>query len=182
MNKSSIITYSSAITLLITTAHLSASLLTIETEAQFEAQVVNNPKPVVVKFAGTWCSVCAEVKEPFAQLAQEPQYAAIDFAQVDVDQLGTVSDRYDISAVPTFIFFQNGQKKLQEVGVKDMATFKDNLDTSLKKAFGQTEPADSALKRANNEPSLLGTVVASLKSAYNSMVGAVSSAWNKLIS
>jgi len=177
--------YSSIIASLFSFAYASGALITVETEAQYEAQVLNNPRPVVVKFAASWCSVCSEVKEPFAQLAQEKEFENIVFAKVDIDQLAAISDRYDINAVPTFIFFQNGQKKLQEAGVKEMKKFKDTMNANIIKAFGddnRTQDIPGSLKRADNESTLLGTMVASLKSAYNSVAGAVSSVWTRLVS
>lgn len=169
---------------LLSSITLNASLITIQTEAQFDADVLNNPKPVVAKFAGSWCSVCAEIAEPFAQVAQDPEYKDIVFAHIDVGEIPAMNDRYDIVAIPTFIFFKNGQKKLQEVGVKEINKFKETLRANIKTAFesDDTQLPDASLKRAENKQSFLGTVVASVKSAYDSMCGAVSSLWNRLVS
>lgn len=163
---------------------LNASLITIQSEAQYDADVLANPRPVVVKFAASWCSVCQEVKEPFTQVAAEEEFQNIVFAQVDIDQLSAVCDRYDLQAVPTIMFFQSGQKKFQEIGVKDMRKFKEKLRNDINNVFGRDHGKpefDASLKHAANQ-SIFGTVVASLKSAYDSMVGAVSSLWNRIVS
>lgn len=174
-----------AILPLIINVSLHATLITIKSEAQFDTDVLNNPKPVVAKFAGSWCSVCSEVAEPFAQIADEPAYKDIVFAHIDLGELPAMTDKYDIVAIPTFIFFKNGQKKLQEVGVKDMNKFKETLRSNIEKAFSndqENNSSDASLKRAENKQSFFETVVASLKSAYDSMCGTVSSMWNRLVS
>ncbi len=52
------------------------------------------------------------------------------FYKVDVDELPDVSEAYDVSAMPTFIVFKNGQKVGQVVGANPAA-----VETEIKRAL-----------------------------------------------
>lgn len=66
-------------------------------------------KLVVVDFSATWCGPCRAAAPLFKQLAEEHQEAAV-FLSVDVDHSQDVAAKEDISSIPTFIFFREGDR------------------------------------------------------------------------
>jgi thioredoxin 1 len=62
--------------------------------------------PVVIDFFATWCGPCKKIAPIFEQLAQV--YPSIVFLKVDVDISGEVAEKFEIQAMPTFLFVKDG--------------------------------------------------------------------------
>ena len=78
---------------------------------EFE-EVIANGK-VLVDFFATWCGPCRMLAPVLEELSEEVD--DITIVKVDVDQDGALAQRFGIMAVPTMIYFENGQvvKQLQ---------------------------------------------------------------------
>ncbi|KAL3514689.1 hypothetical protein ACH5RR_027406 [Cinchona calisaya] len=63
-------------------------------------------KLVVAFFTSTCSNDCISITPVVAQYAGE--YPRVMFLKVDVDELKNVADTYQVSKVPTFIFFKEG--------------------------------------------------------------------------
>ncbi|KAH8552093.1 thioredoxin [Umbelopsis sp. PMI_123] len=77
-------------------------------------QLINGDKPVAVDFYAQWCGPCKIISPKFEKLAEK--FANIIFAKVDVDEGTDIAEEYSIRAMPTFIFFANGEKRDEVVG------------------------------------------------------------------
>jgi len=67
---------------------------------------------VVVDFYADWCPPCRAIAPVFSELADAHALSGqLAFAKVNVDHVGDVAGRYGVSAMPTFMFFQNGAPK-----------------------------------------------------------------------
>ncbi|AOA64704.1 Cytoplasmic thioredoxin isoenzyme 1 [Komagataella phaffii CBS 7435] len=62
---------------------------------------------VLVDFFATWCGPCKMIAPVLDKFSKE--YEQVTFYKVDVDKLSEVAARFEISAMPTFLFFQNGE-------------------------------------------------------------------------
>lgn len=71
-------------------------------------------KIVIVDFYADWCGPCKMIKPKFESFSQT--YTNIVAVKVDVDEAGDVAEKYDISAMPTFIVLKNGEKVDEMVG------------------------------------------------------------------
>lgn len=81
----------------------------------FEAEVVNSDKPVLLDFWADWCPPCKMVKPIIESLAEEYK-DKIKVAKVDVDAEKELAERFNISSIPTMIVFNNGEMVKQQVG------------------------------------------------------------------
>jgi len=63
---------------------------------------------VVVHFTASWCGPCKRIAPVFAELAAE--YSHNLFLDVDVDECPQTANDNKVQAMPTFMFFKNGQK------------------------------------------------------------------------
>ncbi|XP_033918468.1 glutaredoxin-3 [Melopsittacus undulatus] len=68
----------------------------------------NERSLVVVHFWAPWAPQCAQMNDVMAVLAKE--HTQVAFAKLEAEAVPEVSEKYEISSVPTFLFFKNSQK------------------------------------------------------------------------
>ncbi|MGW5657833.1 thioredoxin family protein [Streptomyces humi] len=90
-------------------------MIKVTSAEQFNTLLETHQK-VVVDFMAVWCGPCKLIKPEFERLSTEPEYRAIRFAVIDVDQVPDVSEKAGIRAMPTFQTFENGEKKGELLG------------------------------------------------------------------
>lgn len=79
------------------------TILNLKTKEEFEGSVKGL---AAVHFWASWCDPCKQMDAIFAQLAAEnPQ---TNFIRVEAEEAVDISEAYDVSAVPFFLFFKNG--------------------------------------------------------------------------
>lgn len=77
----------------------------IKSVAQFDAEKESGK--VLVDFYATWCNPCRMLAPIVAQVAEEnPDLKVL---KVDVDQVGDLASRYQISSIPTLLLFKDGK-------------------------------------------------------------------------
>ncbi|GAB4512717.1 MAG: hypothetical protein OHK0046_12670 [Anaerolineae bacterium] len=80
----------------------------IVTEQTFEQEVLRSDLPVFVDFWATWCPPCRMIAPHVETMAKE--FAGrVKIVKVDTDFAPTLSQRYQIRSIPTFITFKDGQ-------------------------------------------------------------------------
>ncbi len=97
------------------------------TAADFGREVLFSPVPVVVDVYADWCGPCralAPLLEKYAEL-----YAGeVTFVKVNLDEELEVAEVYRVEAVPTLLFFQNGQLTDRVTGIPRMPAMLTKLD------------------------------------------------------
>jgi thioredoxin 1 len=89
----------------------------VVTDDSFEADVLQNDKPVIVDYWAEWCGPCRMVAPVLEEIAAE--YGdKIEVVKLNIDENPTVSQRYGIMAIPTMNVFSGGQVVKQIVGAK----------------------------------------------------------------
>ncbi len=75
----------------------------------------NNDTLCVVDFSATWCGPCKKIAPYFETLSN--QYTDAKFFKVDVDEADEeLTNEYDVSAIPFFVFVKNGEKVASVAG------------------------------------------------------------------
>lgn len=85
-------------------------------EANFEAEVLNSDKPVLVDFFAVWCGPCKMVSPIIDEIAEERQ--DIKVCKVNVDEAPTLAERFSVSSIPTLAVFKNGELVKIETGAR----------------------------------------------------------------
>ena len=73
--------------------------------------IVNENDIVVVQYSATWCGNCRIMKPKFKKLASE--LGDVKFVMVDAEKNPNSRQLADVSNLPTFATFINGEKKNQ---------------------------------------------------------------------
>ncbi|NTU49397.1 MAG: thioredoxin [Desulfobulbaceae bacterium] len=74
----------------------------------FDQEVLRADIPVLVDFWAPWCAPCKMMGPILESLAKE--YAGrLKVGKVNVDEEGDLAGQFDVSGIPMFIVFQNGQ-------------------------------------------------------------------------
>ena len=104
---------------------------------QFDQQVLQQTKPVIVDFWAPWCGPCKAMAPAFASLAETYSNKMV-FTKCDVDSNTAVAERYGIKAIPTLMIFQGGKPIHSVTGMVSQGV----LEEAIKKALsGETSPA-----------------------------------------
>lgn len=100
------------------------------TSENFDAEVLNSDKPVLVDFFATWCGPCKMMAPVVEALAGEYD-GKVKVGKLDVDEAGDIAARYGVMTIPTIILFKNGEIAYKTVGVQNKAVLVDALNAAL---------------------------------------------------
>lgn len=99
-------------------------------DSTFEAEVLKSEKPVLVDFWAPWCGPCKAIAPVVEDLAKH--YAGkVKFAKCNVDNNPVTPGKYGIKAIPTLIFFKDGNVVNQITGMVAKAKLEEALQKLL---------------------------------------------------
>ncbi len=85
------------------------------TDATFDADVLQNDKPVLVDFWAPWCGPCRAVAPILEELAVE-HADKVDVVKLNTDENPQVTGRYGITGIPTMNVYVGGEVVKTVVG------------------------------------------------------------------
>jgi thioredoxin 1 len=82
----------------------------------FEKIVLKSDKPVMVDFWAPWCGPCKAIA-PTIEALEKEFGDKMSFVKVNVDDNPISPSKYGVQAIPTLIFFKNGEIAEQITGM-----------------------------------------------------------------
>ncbi len=76
--------------------------------ASFQELLENTPRPILVDFYATWCGPC-QMMAPILEQVGTHLSNQIQIVKVDSDKYPGLASQYGVQALPTLVFFKNGQ-------------------------------------------------------------------------
>lgn len=87
----------------------------ILTKDNFEKEVTESDKAVLIDFWATWCGPCKMIA-PFIKEISEEYEDTLKVAKVNVDNEPSIAAKFGITSIPTLILIENGEVKKTSVG------------------------------------------------------------------
>lgn len=76
------------------------------TAENFEKEVLQSEKPVLVDFYADWCGPCQMMGPVVEEISNEVNDAKV--CKINIDEQMSIAQKYGVMSIPTFIVFKNG--------------------------------------------------------------------------
>lgn len=86
------------------------------TDTNFQAEVLESDKPVLVDFWAPWCGPCRAVAPVLEEIAGERD--DIRIVKLNTDENQVTAGKYQVLSIPTMIVFKNGAEAARVIGAK----------------------------------------------------------------
>jgi thioredoxin 1 len=104
----------------------------IVTDKDFEQEVMNNEKPVVIDIFTTWCPPCKMLAPILEKLAEDYEGKVV-FVKMDLDQSPMTGNAFQVDRIPTVMLFDKGELVSSFIGLREEKDIREWIDSSLNK-------------------------------------------------
>ena len=109
----------------------------IELTAENFENEIQGDRPLLVDFWAAWCGPCRMVAPVLDELADEKK-DQVRIGKLNVDDFQELSMRYQVSSIPTFLLFKNGEVADRMMGAMPKAAFEKFIERNVGSAVAET--------------------------------------------
>ena len=100
------------------------------TDSNFQAEVLESEKPVLVDFWAPWCGPCRMVAPVVEEIAKE-RGEELKVVKMNTDENQQTAINYNIMSIPTLILFRHGQPAKTVIGAYPKKRLEAELEPAL---------------------------------------------------
>lgn len=97
------------------------------TSENFDEEVLNSDKPVLVDFWAPWCGPC-RAQAPILESLEQSAGDSVKIAKVNTDEQPALSREFEVMSIPTLMVFSGGKAVHKAVGLHSAADLKKLLN------------------------------------------------------
>lgn len=86
------------------------------TKENFQVEVLNSDRPVLIDFWATWCGPCRMIAPVIEEIAGERE--DIKVCKINVDDEPELANTFRIMSIPTLVVMEQGQEKNRALGAR----------------------------------------------------------------
>ena len=90
------------------------------TAANFENEVLNSDKPILLDSYADWCGPCKMLAPVVHEIAEE-NAGTIKVGKINVDEQMELAMRFQVSSIPMLVVFKDGKAVAKSVGYRPKA-------------------------------------------------------------
>lgn len=83
----------------------------------FEKEVLQSEKPVLIDFWAIWCGPC-RMMSPVVDEIAETMGEKVKVCKVNIDENQELAEKYGVMTIPTFLVIKNGSEVGRTIGVQ----------------------------------------------------------------
>lgn len=87
------------------------------TRENFEREVMNSDKPVLIDFWAPWCGPCRMLSPTISEIAEEYK-GKVKVGKVNVDEENELANLFRVSSIPLLVVMKDGKVQSSVVGVR----------------------------------------------------------------
>ena len=100
------------------------------TDADFDQDVLNSDRPVLVDYWAEWCGPCKMIAPILEEIANE-YGEKLRICKLDIDANQETPGKYGIRGIPTLMLFKNGELEATKVGALSKSQLAAFLDSHI---------------------------------------------------
>lgn len=101
---------------------MSENVLEVTSE-NFEKEVLESEKTVLVDFYAEWCGPCKRLSPIVEEVAKEE--TEVKFVKMNIDNCEDIAIEYQVMSIPTLVVMKNGKEANRSVGLIDKEQVKE---------------------------------------------------------